>query len=365
MSIEQEHNPQEENLNNQESPSADPIQPVNTEYSASEAPAADDSFGESLSNEAAMLQATMAKIKGEIGKVIIGQEDLIELMIAALLTNGHVLLEGVPGIAKTLLSKLLAQTLHIDFARIQFTPDLMPTDIIGTTIFDMKRSEFYFKKGPIFSNIVLIDEINRAPAKTQAALMEVMEEGQVTVDGETYPMTPPFFVVATQNPVEQEGTYKLPEAQLDRFMFKLQATYPSLQEETRMLDRFRNDFYGRQQRDIKAVLTADELMKHRVHVEAVHIKDELLHYIAQIVAGSRNNSDLYLGASPRASLNIMKAAKAIALIRGRSFVIPDDIKQVVYPVLNHRLILSYDREIEGVQMKEIVESILRKVEVPR
>jgi MoxR-like ATPase len=361
MSIEQEQNPQE----NQDTPQTEPIQPEIAENNLSELPGTDHSLGESLSNEAAMLQATVIRIKGEIGKVIIGQDHLIELMIAALLTNGHVLLEGVPGIAKTLLSKLLAQTLHIEFARIQFTPDLMPTDIIGTTIFDMKRSEFYFKKGPIFSNIVLIDEINRAPAKTQAALMEVMEEGQITVDGGTYPMSPPFFVVATQNPVEQEGTYKLPEAQLDRFMFKLLASYPSLKEETMMLDRFRNDFYGRQQRNIQAVLTAEDLMKHRVHVESVHIKDELLHYIAQIVAGTRNNSDLYLGASPRASLNIMKAAKAMALIRGRSFVTPDDIKQVVYPVLNHRLILSYDREIEGVQMKEIVESILRKVEVPR
>ncbi len=320
---------------------------------------------EGLTKEAALLQATVTNIKNEIGKVIVGQDNVIELMLAALLTNGHVLLEGVPGIAKTLLSKLLAQTLQIDFARIQFTPDLMPTDIIGTTIFDMKRSEFYFKKGPIFSNVVLIDEINRAPAKTQAALMEVMQEEQITVDGETYPMSPPFFVVATQNPVEQEGTYKLPEAQLDRFMFKLLATYPTLQEETMMLDRFKNDFYGRQERDIKGVLSIESLMLHRKHVEEVHIKAELLHYIAQIVAGTRNNSDLYLGASPRASINILKTSKAIALMRGRSFVTPDDIKRVVYPVLNHRIILSYDREIEGVEMKEIVESILRKVEVPR
>jgi MoxR-like ATPase len=345
--------------------------PANLSYGNPEAlsppaaPPTEDPFGESLSTEAARIQAAVSRIKAELGKVIVGQDALIELMIAALLTNGHVLIEGVPGIAKTLTSKLLAQSIKVGFARIQFTPDLMPTDIIGTTVFDMNRSEFHFKKGPIFSQVVLIDEINRAPAKTQAALMEVMEEEQVTVDGHTYPVEPPFFVVATQNPVEQEGTYKLPEAQLDRFMFKLHARYPSLAEETAMLDRFRNDFYGRQQRNVQPVIDAAELLEHRACVEAVHIKDPLLHYIASIVAGTRNNSDLYLGASPRASINILKASKALALMRGRSFVTPDDIKDSVYPVLNHRLILSYDREIEGVEMKDVIEGILRKVEVPR
>jgi MoxR-like ATPase len=229
----------------------------------------------------------------------------------------------------------------------------------------MKRSEFYFKKGPVFSNVVLIDEINRAPAKTQAALMEVMEEEQVTVDGVTYKMEPPFFVIATQNPVEQEGTYKLPEAQLDRFMFKLIADYPSLSEEESMLQRFKNDFYDRQQEEVRPVVNAKDLIKFRFLVERVFIKDELIRYIAQIVSQTRNNSDLYLGASPRASINILKASKSLALISGRSFVTPDDIKRATFPVLNHRLILSYDREIEGVEIKEIVESILRKVEVPR
>lgn len=324
-----------------------------------------NSDGEYLSTEAAQLQATVSRIKTELRKVIIGQDELIDLMIAALLTRGHVLLEGAPGIAKTLLSKLLAQTLQVQFARIQFTPDLMPTDIIGTTIFELKKSEFQFRKGPIFSNIVLIDEINRAPAKTQAALMEVMEEEQVTVDGITYHMARPFFVIATQNPVEQEGTYKLPEAQLDRFMFRLQVPYPTLEEEVMILDRFRSDFYGRQQASVAPVVKADELLHHRQHVEQVHIKEELLRYIANIVSSTRHNSDLYLGASPRASLAIVKAAKALALIHGRSYVTPDDIKSAAYPVLNHRLILSYEREIEGVEMKEFIEGLLRKVEVPR
>ncbi len=320
---------------------------------------------DTLSAEAMEIRASIGNIKTEIGKVIIGQSEIIELMIAAMITNGHVLLEGVPGIAKTLTSKLLARCVKADFTRIQFTPDLMPTDIVGTTIFDMKRSEFYFKKGPIFSNVVLIDEINRAPAKTQAALMEVMEEQQVSVDGETYKMPPPFFVVATQNPVEQEGTYKLPEAQLDRFMFKLIVEYPNVHEEEAMLKRFRQDFYGEQENHINAVIDAATLVKYRKTVESVFIKDELLKYIAEIVSLTRNNSDLYLGASPRASINIMKASKALALLAGRGFVTPDDIKRATYPVLNHRLILSYEREIEGVSVREIIEGLLRKVEVPR
>jgi len=315
--------------------------------------------------EGTEVREAVARMKAEIAKVIVGQDDMISMMIAALLTDGHILLEGVPGIAKTLTAKLLAQCLDGQFNRIQFTPDLMPTDIIGTTIFDMKRSEFYFKKGPIFSNVVLIDEINRAPAKTQAALMEVMEEEQVTVDGVTYPMPPPFFVVATQNPVEQEGTYKLPEAQLDRFMFKILAVYPTVSEEEMMLQRFKNDFFNRQQKEVSKVIDSVSLLRYRRFVEKVFIKDELLKYIAQIVAQTRNNSDLYLGASPRASINILKASKAIALMAGRNFVTPDDIKRVAFPVLNHRLILSYEREIEGVEIREIVENLIKKVEVPR
>lgn len=318
-----------------------------------------------LGDDAADFRETISAIKKEIGKVIIGQDEIIDFMLAAIVTDGHVLLEGVPGIAKTLTSKLLSKTLKAEFTRIQFTPDLMPTDIIGTTVFDMKRSEFHFKKGPVFSNLVLIDEINRAPAKTQAALIEVMEEHQVSVDGTTYKMDPPFFVIATQNPVEQEGTYKLPEAQLDRFMFKLIAKYPSPEEEELMLKRFRDDFYGKTESEVQTVVSKEDLTKYRKLVEQVHIKDELLGYIAKIISGTRNNSDLYLGASPRASLSILKASKALALMSGRSFVTPDDIKRTAKPVLNHRLILSYEREMEGIGIDEIIESLVRKVEVPR
>lgn len=364
MSLENEENitPEQESVNEENQPLSAPSE--NTEQAET---SASGTFTppDTLSAQAVEIRTAIQKIKDEIGKVIIGQSETIELMIAAMITNGHVLLEGVPGIAKTLTSKLLARCIDADFARIQFTPDLMPTDIVGTTIFDMKRSEFYFKKGPIFSNVVLIDEINRAPAKTQAALMEVMEEAQVTVDGETYKMPPPFFVVATQNPVEQEGTYKLPEAQLDRFMFKLVADYPDAQEEEAILKRFSTDFYGETESNVTPVIDAAILVKYRETVQHVFIKDELLRYIAEIVSLTRNNSDLYLGASPRASLNIMKASKALALLAGRGFVTPDDIKRAAYPVLNHRLILSYEREIEGITVREIVEGLLRKVEVPR
>jgi len=328
-------------------------------------PSKESSPESQLSAEAYETGLAIDKIRKEIEKVIVGQVEIINFMIAALLTDGHVLLEGVPGVAKTLISKLLAKCIAVDFTRIQFTPDLMPTDIIGTTVFDMKRSEFHYKKGPIFSNVVLIDEINRAPAKTQAALMEVMEEKQVSVDGHTYKLDPPFFVVATQNPVEQEGTYKLPEAQLDRFIFKLVATYPSLEEEEIMLRRFKSDFYGNREDQINPVLSGADLLKFRKVVEQIFIKDELITYIAQIVDRTRNNSDLYLGASPRASLGILKASKALALMNGRGFVTPDDIKKAVFPVLNHRLILSYEREIEGIELKEVIESLIRKVEVPK
>jgi MoxR-like ATPase len=335
------------------------------ENAVPEMPLKESSPESQLSAEAYETGLAIDKIRKEIEKVIVGQVEIINFMIAALLTDGHVLLEGVPGVAKTLISKLLAKCISVDFTRIQFTPDLMPTDIIGTTVFDMKRSEFHYKKGPIFSNVVLIDEINRAPAKTQAALMEVMEEKQVSVDGHTYKLDPPFFVVATQNPVEQEGTYKLPEAQLDRFIFKLVATYPSLEEEEIMLRRFKSDFYGNREDQINPVLSGADLLKFRKVVEQIFIKDELITYIAQIVDRTRNNSDLYLGASPRASLGILKASKALALMNGRGFVTPDDIKKAVFPVLNHRLILSYEREIEGIELKEVIESLIRKVEVPK
>jgi MoxR-like ATPase len=311
------------------------------------------------------IKVAVDRIKEEIGKVIIGQEEMIDLLLAAIFTSGHVLVEGVPGIAKTLTAKLLARTLDVDFSRIQFTPDLMPSDVIGTTVFNMKESEFFFNAGPVFSNVILIDEINRAPAKTQAALFEVMEEYQVTVDGQTYPMEFPFFVIATQNPIEQEGTYKLPEAQLDRFLVKINLEYPKLEEEKAILRRFRNDFNIDKRQEIKAVFSGEDIRDCQQLVEQVYIKDELLDYIAAIVHETRNNGDLFLGASPRASLAIMKTAKAIAAISGRDYVTPDDIRYVAFPVLNHRVILTPEREMEGFQTRDVIGEILGKIEVPR
>ncbi|MFK7770626.1 MAG: AAA family ATPase [Saprospiraceae bacterium] len=305
------------------------------------------------------------KVKAEVAKVIIGQTEMVDLLMAAMFTGGHVLVEGVPGIAKTLTSKLMAQAFHVDYSRIQFTPDLMPTDVVGTTMYNLKTSEFTFNKGPIFSNIVLIDEINRAPAKTQSALFEVMEEYQVTMDGETYMMDQPFFVIATQNPIEQEGTYKLPEAQLDRFLFKINLHYPSLEEEKEILHRFKSDFKMRQKEKVQPVCSAQDVKECQEIIEKVHIKDELLDYIAAIIHNTRNNGDLFLGASPRASLAIMKASKAVAAMAGRDFVTPDDIQYVADPVLNHRIILTPEREMEGYGAKDVVMDIIKKIEVPR
>ena len=311
------------------------------------------------------VKTAVERVKTELRKVIIGQEEFMDLLLVTILSGGHALIEGVPGIAKTLTAKLMAQTLEVDFTRIQFTPDLMPSDVLGTTIFNMQTSQFSFSQGPIFSNIVLIDEINRAPAKTQAALFEVMEEAQVSVDGVTYQMDYPFFVVATQNPIEQEGTYKLPEAQLDRFLVKINLDYPSLEEEQSILFRFRNDFNLNQRYSINAVLDASEIKACQQLIEQIHIKDELLNYIAAIIHNTRNNGDLFLGASPRASLAILKTAKATAAMNGRDFVIPEDIKLMAYPVLNHRVILMPEREMEGYNTKDVINDIIEKIEVPR
>jgi len=311
------------------------------------------------------VQACAEQVKAQIGQVIVGQTEMLDQFLVALFTGGHVLLEGVPGIAKTLSAKLLARTIASGFSRLQFTPDLMPADVVGTPVFNMKTSEFTFKPGPIFSNIVLIDEINRAPAKTQAALFEVMEEFQVTVDGHTYPMDSPFFVIATQNPIEQEGTYKLPEAQLDRFLFKIIIDYPSLEEEQLILRRFRNDFAGALRNTVEPVLAPADIADCRQRIEQVFIREELLDYIAAIVHSTRNNGDLFLGASPRASLALMKTAKATAAINGRNFVTPDDIRSVVFPALNHRVILTPDREMEGYHVREVLDELVKKVEVPR
>jgi MoxR-like ATPase len=335
------------------------LEPLEQGASENAAPAA------TASNKTEPVMLLAERVKHEIGKVVVGQEDMLDLLLVALFTGGHVLLEGVPGIAKTLTAKLLAQTVKSDFSRIQFTPDLMPADVVGTPVFNMKTSDFQFKSGPIFSNVVLIDEINRAPAKTQAALFEVMEERQVTVDGTTYPMTLPFFVVATQNPIEQEGTYKLPEAQLDRFLFKVILSYPSLQEEQQILRRFSNDFSGQIKEEVKPVLSAAEIASCQRIIEQVYIREELLDYIAAIIHDTRHHPDLFLGASPRASLALLRASKAVAAMAGRDFVTPDDIRYVTFPVLNHRVILTPEKEMEGFGTREVLDDILKKIEVPR
>lgn len=305
------------------------------------------------------------RIKSEIGKIIVGQHEMVELMIAAILSDGHILIEGVPGVAKTLGAKLLARSLATEFSRIQFTPDLMPSDVLGTSIFNAKTTDFEFRKGPIFSQVVLIDEINRAPAKTQAALFEVMEERQITMDGETYPMAPPFIVIATQNPIEQEGTYRLPEAQLDRFLFKIEVGYPTESDEVQILNEFHKRKGVNDLSTITPVFTAEEIAKAQAVVRLIHIDENLTTYIVAIVNRTRNNSDLYLGASPRASINIMTSAKAIAAMRGRDFVTPEDVKYVAPHVLKHRVILTPEKEMEGATPEVVVRNMIESIEVPR
>lgn len=311
------------------------------------------------------VEAIYQSVNQELKKVIIGQQDLIDQLLLGLLSGGHVLVEGVPGIAKTLTAKLMAKTLDIDFSRIQFTPDLMPSDVLGTTVFNLKTSAFSFNKGPVFSNIILIDEINRSPAKTQAALFEVMEEYQITVDGKTYNLDLPFFVMATQNPIEQEGTYKLPEAQLDRFIFKINIGHPSLEEEKAILKRFKNDFNLNTAREVKPVFKGKDILAAREIVEKVYIQDSLLDYIAALVYQTRTSGDLYLGASPRASIALMKSSKAMAAMNGRDYVIPEDIRYVSHPVLNHRILLTPEREMEGMEVSQVIEDLIKSVEVPR
>ncbi|HEX8040686.1 MAG TPA: MoxR family ATPase [Chryseosolibacter sp.] len=312
-----------------------------------------------------LLNAKVMQVRREIAKAVVGQEATVDLILAAIFTGGHILLEGVPGIAKTLTAKLIARSLSVSFSRIQFTPDLMPTDVTGTSVFNLKTSEFNFIKGPVFANLVLIDEINRAPAKTQSSLFEVMEEKQITIDGITYPMEYPFMVIATQNPIEHEGTYRLPEAQLDRFLFRIKLKYPTLEQETEILRKYKDDFSTRIADGVQAVLSKGDLRQCQSLVEKVHIKDEILVYIARLVDSTRNNGDLSLGASPRASLSILRASKAIAAISGRDFVTPDDVKFVAYPVLNHRVILSAEREMEGAETEDIIKEIAEGIEVPR
>jgi len=307
----------------------------------------------------------MDQLKTECKKVLVGQDELIELLMTCILSEGHILLEGVPGIAKTLTSKVLARSIDSGFSRIQFTPDLMPSDIIGTSVYNMKTSEFIFNKGPIFSNLILIDEINRAPAKTQSALFEVMEENQVTFDGTTYHMTYPFIVIATQNPIEQEGTYRLPEGQLDRFLMKINLEYPSQSDEIDILKKFKSNTHKVDLATIQPVISAADLDMMKAKLGLIHIEDQIIEYISEIIQQTRNHGQIFLGASPRAGLAMLRAGKVTAMLQNRDFVIPDDIQYVAPYILNHRMILSPTSEMEGYSTQDIISEILKTVEVPR
>ena len=311
------------------------------------------------------LQESVFNIKKQLQKVIVGQKEMIDLLLVALLSDGHVLIEGVPGVAKTITAKLLSKTIDVDFSRIQFTPDLMPSDILGTSVFNAKIGDFEFKKGPIFSNMVLIDEINRAPAKTQAALFEVMEEKQITMDGVRYEMNAPFMVLATQNPIEQEGTYRLPEAQLDRFLFKIVVDYPTAEDELEIVIREQALKNTTKDEKIETIIKGEEIINFRKLIHEVNIEENLLKYITNVVVNTRSNAQLYLGASPRATIAILNASKTFAAIEGRDFVTPEDIKKAAIPVLQHRVIVTPEREMEGLTSKQIIEQIIESVEIPR
>lgn len=324
----------------------------------------DDIIFEQRTDLSQLNEAVFA-ITNEIKKVIVGQEEMVKLIVAAVLADGHVLIEGAPGVAKTLTAKLVAKTMAVDFSRIQFTPDLMPSDVLGTSIFNPRDSNFEFKKGPVFSNIVLIDEINRAPAKTQAALFEVMEERQVTMDGQTYAMAVPFMIVATQNPIDYEGTYRLPEAQLDRFLFKINVPYPNEQQEAAILSRLHGLGNSEIINAISPVLSAEQIALVRNTVKKTLVEEKLLQFIAKITVTTRSHKSIFLGASPRASLALLNAAKAIAAMAGRDFVIPDDIVYVAPSVLRHRLLLTPDKEMEGVTNDDVIKQVIHSIEIPR
>jgi MoxR-like ATPase len=300
-------------------------------------------------------------------KVIVGQRWTFDMLLVALLTDGHVLIEGVPGVAKTLMARTLATTLSADFKRVQFTPDLMPSDVIGTNVFDLATSTFSLKKGPVFTNILLGDEINRAPAKTQSALLEAMEERQVTIDGVSHPLPELFMVLATQNPVEYEGTYPLPEAQLDRFLFKVLVDYPTSEEGLQVLKNYQAGFNARKlgASGIQAVADAQAITASRQEIAAVKVSDPVLDYIERIVEESRRSPDLSLGGSPRAAIALLQSGKTLAALQGRDYVVPDDVKVLVPPVMRHRIILKPEAEIEGLNADRALERVLSRVEVPR
>jgi MoxR-like ATPase len=311
------------------------------------------------------LSDLLEAVKAKVHELIVGQNNMVDQLLAGLLADGHILIEGVPGVAKTLTAKIMARLINTRFSRMQFTPDLMPSDVLGTSVFNQQTGTFQFRAGPVFSNIVLIDEINRAPAKTQAALFEVMEERQVTIDGLTHKMQSPFMVIATQNPIEHEGTYRLPEAQLDRFMMKVNVGYPTLEEEITILERHNDQSIHQLLGDLEPVISPAVLAAARASVQQVHIEPKLTAVIAGIVHETRSNSGLYLGASPRASIALLRIAKAYAILRGRNFVIPEDIMEAALPVLRHRVMLTPEKEMEGTTTDDVLKEIIRKTEIPR
>ncbi|UIR55853.1 MoxR family ATPase [Sphingobacterium sp. SRCM116780] len=312
-----------------------------------------------------VLYAKMTAVKAEVKKVIVGQDQLLDMLLISILASGHSLIEGLPGVAKTLSAKLVSKTIASDFKRIQFTPDLMPSDVTGSSILDLKTNEFIFKKGPIFANIILIDEINRAPAKTQASLFESMAERQVTVDGETYFLPTPFIVFATQNPIEHEGTYRLPEAQLDRFLFKIDVHYPDQEQELLILKEHHLQKAQDKEALVQQVVSSQEIADFQRLIKSIFVHDEILVYIAHLISKTRNNPNLTLGASPRASIAILEAAKASAALNGRDFVTPEDIKKVAFAVLGHRVMLTPEKEMEGFTTDYIIDQIIASIEIPR
>ena len=353
-------NPQEGQQQQYEVPQVKPIENLPP------LPRIDDQPVSPQTNESVARVADLAhRLKRELQRAVVGQTETIEFVIAALLADGHVLLEGVPGVAKTMVARLLAKVIELDYSRIQFTPDLMPSDLLGTNVYNMRDNRFQFEAGPIFSQVILIDEINRAPAKTQAALFEVMEEGQVTTDGTTRELQDPYIVLATQNPIDQEGTYRLPEAQLDRFLFKLTVKYPDLEDEKGILRRFRNDFRHTIEDQLQRMATAEEILDARRTVEQVHIEDALLDYIAALTVATREDPGMYLAASPRASLSLLQSSKALAAMAGRDYVIPEDIRRVSLPVLRHRLMLTPEREMEGGDLDTTIRTLIEQTPVPR
>jgi MoxR-like ATPase len=309
--------------------------------------------------------AKIQTLRGRIAEIIVGQQPAVDLILTAILAGGHVLIEGVPGVAKTLMARVVSSLIDARYSRIQFTPDLMPSDVLGTTVFNVKTSEFNFRPGPVFADVVLVDEINRAPAKTQASLFEVMEERQVTIDGETHRMGDVYTVIATQNPVEQEGTYKLPEAQTDRFIMKITMGYPSLEEEVSILERHHANARLTRLEGMAPVLTKDELLQMRRMLDSVFVEPSLLQYIASVVQQTRTSKSVFLGASPRASVSMLQASKAYALLQGRDFVTPEDIKVVTPSILQHRLILTAEAEMEGLTALKVAQRLIDKVEVPK